>query len=144
MAFVEQDAKDQIMWNRKAITILEGSSQPDAGRWAGSLHNNLGYALYMQGMYDEALLEFNLALTAHKKGGNPGAIRIAFWMIAWTLRALGRLSEALEIQLRLEKECDQAGEPDAYVFEELEQLYQALNDNEKAGFYANRRKSTQS
>ena len=61
------------------------------------------------------------------------------WMIAWTLRALGQLSEALEIQLRLEREYDEAGEPDPYVFEELELLYQAINDKEKAEFYANRR-----
>ena len=43
-------------------------------------------------------------------------------MIAWTLRALGRLNEALEIQPRLEREYDEAGEPDPYVFEELELL----------------------
>jgi hypothetical protein len=62
-------------------------------------------------------------------------------MIAWTVRALGRLNEAVEIQLRLEKECDEAGEPDPYVFEELELLYQALNHKEKAEFYAARRKA---
>ncbi len=62
-------------------------------------------------------------------------------MIAWTLRALERLQEALEIQLRLEKECDQAGEPDPYVFEELELLYRALNNGEQASFYADRRKA---
>jgi len=56
------------------------------------------------------------------------------------LRAMGRLDEAMEIQLRLERECDDAGEPDPYVFEELELLYQALNDSEKAEFYAARRR----
>ncbi|MGW8227100.1 MAG: hypothetical protein ACWGOY_15265, partial [Anaerolineales bacterium] len=69
-------------------------------------------------------------------------IRIAYWMIAWTLRSLGQLNEAVEIQLHLEKEWDEAGEPDPYVFEELELLYQALGDEEKAEFYATRRKAT--
>jgi len=62
-------------------------------------------------------------------------------MIAWTLRALGQLNEALEIQLQLERECYEAGEPDPYVFEELELLYQAFNDSEKAEFYAARRRA---
>ena len=47
-----------------------------------------------------------------------------------------------ENQLRLEKECDEVGEPDPYVFEELELLYKALNNKEKAKFYAIRRKAT--
>ena len=95
-----------------------------------------------EGRYEDALAEFRLALAAHEPGGNPQKIRIAYWMIAWTLRALGRLNEAIEIQLRLERECDEAGEPDPYVFEELELLYQAINNREKAEFYATRRKKT--
>jgi hypothetical protein len=55
---------------------------------------------------------------------------------------MGRLLEALAIQLRLEKECDATGEPDPYVFEELEHLYRALQDTERADFYAARRKSS--
>jgi hypothetical protein len=52
------------------------------------------------------------------------------------------LDEAIEIQLRLEREWDEAGEPDPYVFEELEHLYRALQDGERADFYAARRKAT--
>jgi hypothetical protein len=62
-------------------------------------------------------------------------------MIAWTLRSLGRLQEAVEIQLRLEREWDELGEPDPYVFEELEHLYRALGDAAKAEHYAQRRQN---
>jgi tetratricopeptide (TPR) repeat protein len=141
MTFVDTAPEEQLEWNRKAVALMQASSQPSARKWAGSLHNNTGYALYLLGRYAEALLEFKLALAAHEQGGNPQSIRIAHWMIAWTLRALGQLNEAVEIQLRLERECDQAGEPDPYVFEELELLYKALNNAEKAGYYAARRKS---
>ena len=141
MAVVDTAPEDQLEWNRQAVALMQSSTQPDAKHWAGSLHNNVGYALHLLGRYEDALAEFKLALTARERDGDPGAIRIAHWMIAWTLRALGRLTEALEIQLRLERECDEAGEPDPYVFEELELLYQAFNNSDKAEFYAARRRA---
>ena len=103
------------------------------------LLDNKGSALANLGRYEDALKEFRLALMARERDGRPRAIRIAFWMIAWTLRALGRLDEAVEIQLRLERECDESGEPDPYVFEELELLYRALKNEERAEYYASRR-----
>ena len=142
MTFVDTAPEEQVEWNRKAIALMQSSSQQDAKKWEGSLHNNTGYALHLLERYDDALVEFKLALAAHERGGNPQSIRIAHWMIAWTLRALGQLNEAIEIQLRLERECDEAGEPDPYVFEELELLYKALNNDEKAEYYAARRKAT--
>lgn len=139
MAFVDSAPEEQVAWNRKAIALMQASSQPAAKQWAGSLHNNNGYALHQMGRYEDALAEFNLALAAHERSGTPGNIRIAHWMIAWTLRALGRLDQAIAIQLRLEREWDEAGEPDPYVFEELELLYQAIGDGDKAAHYAGRR-----
>ncbi len=144
MTFVDTAPEEQVEWNHKAMALMGSSSQPDARKWEGSLRNNTGYALYLLGRYEDALDEFKLALAARERDGNPGTIRIAHWMIAWTLRALGRLDEAVEIQLRLEREWDAAGEPDPYVFEELELLYQALNNSEKAEYYAARRKATTS
>lgn len=143
MTFVDTDPEDQLEWNFKAVAFMQSSSQQDAKKWAASLHNNTGYALYLLGRYEEALMEFELALAARERDGDPRTIRIAYWMIAWTLRALGRLNEAVEIQLRLEREWDDAGEPDPYVFEELEHLYRALNNNEQAEYYAARRKAVQ-
>ena len=141
MTFVDTAPEEQVEWNRKALALMQSSSQQDAKKWEGSLHNNTGYALHLLGRYEDALVEFKLALAAHERGGHPQTIRIAHWMIAWTLRALDRLKEAIEIQLRLETECDQAGQPDLYVFEELELLYKALDNNEKAEFYAARGKA---
>ena len=131
----------ELDWDRKALAFMKSSSQPAARKWEASLHNNTGYALHLLGRYEDALGEFKLALAARERDGKAQDIRIAYWMIAWTLRALSRLDEALAIQLRLERECDEAGEPDPYVFEELELLYKALNNDEKAEFYAARRKA---
>jgi tetratricopeptide (TPR) repeat protein len=143
MTVVDPAPEDQIEWNRKAVALMQASSQPEAGNWKGTLHHNMGYALHLLGRYEDALLEFKLALAAREQDGYPQPVRIAHWMIAWTLRALGRLNAALEIQLRLEREWDQDGEPDPYVFEELENLYRALDNTERADFYATRRKSAE-
>jgi hypothetical protein len=55
---------------------------------------------------------------------------------------MGRLQEALAIQLRLEREWEAAGEPDPYVWEELEHIYRALGDEPKAQFYAQRQRQS--
>jgi tetratricopeptide (TPR) repeat protein len=142
MVAVDTDPSDQLEWNLKALDYMEQSSQPEAKGWEGSLRNNVGYALYLAGKYSDALEQFQLSLAAREKAGGVRNIRIAHWMIALTLRAMGRLQDALAIQLRLEREWDAAGEPDPYVFEELEHLYRALGDESKAQFYAQRQRQS--
>ena len=141
LAFVDTSPEDQLKWAQTALAVVEASTQPEAKRWEASIRNNLGYALHQLGRYDEALQQFNEAVTLREAGADAGNIRVAYWMVAWTLRAMQRNDEALAIQLRLERECDEAGEPDPYVFEELETLYRAAGTIERAEFYANRRRS---
>lgn len=57
-------------------------------------------------------------------------------MIARTMRAQGRWQEAINVQLRLEREWNEAGQPDPYVYEELEHLYRATGDTGRAEEYA--------
>lgn len=139
LAFVDTAATDQLKWAQEALALVEASSQPAAKRWEASLRNNAGYALHQLGRYDEALAQLKQALVLRERGNDAQAIRVAHWMVAWTLRAMGRADEALEIQLRLERECDAAGKPDPYVFEELEALYRARGDERRATEYAQKR-----
>ena len=128
LAFVDTDPADQLRWGLQALSVMESSSQPAAWQWEGSLRNNVGYALHQKGRYQEALAQFELALAFRERAGDAEPIRVARWMVAWTLRALGRLDEALDMQVRLERECEAAGAPDLYVFEELELLYRERNE----------------
>jgi tetratricopeptide (TPR) repeat protein len=96
----------------------------------------VGYANFLLGNYDEALAQYRLSLAAHERSGSAANVRIAHWMIARTLRAQGRTQEAIAIQLRLEREWDDAGEPDPYVYEELEQLYRQSGESALAEQYA--------
>jgi tetratricopeptide (TPR) repeat protein len=141
LAFVDTAPADQLKWAQEALAVVNGSTQPEAKRWEGSIRNNLGYALHRLGRYEEALAQFGQAVVIRERGTDAAAIRVAHWMVAWTLRALNRSEEALELQLRLEREGDAAGEPDPYVFEELEILYRDMGDPERSQHYANRRKS---
>ena len=109
--------------------------------WEASLRNNIGYALYQLGRYDEALDQFRQAVVLREKGEDAEAKRVAHWMVAWTLRALKRNDEALAIQSRLEREREAAGAPSAYVFEELELLYRAKGDGARADHHAELKKA---
>lgn len=139
-AFIDKAPADQLKWAQQALIVSIASDQPDARRWEASIRNNLGMALHGLGRFDEALAQFKQALTIREQGSNPSAIRIAHWMVAWTLRAMNHLDESLEIQLRLEKECAAANEPDPYVFEELETLYRAKGNEDRASHYATLKK----
>ncbi|HEY9064155.1 MAG TPA: tetratricopeptide repeat protein [Burkholderiaceae bacterium] len=135
-AFVDTAPADQLRWGREALAVVEASNQEAAKRWEASIRNNVGLALHQLGRYDEALAELNAALALRERGSNPQAVREARWMVAWTLRALGRTDEALAIQLRLERENDAAGMRDEYVYEELAELYKRKGDAERAAHYA--------
>lgn len=136
LAFVDPEPEDQLRWGREALAVVEGSTQPDARRWEASVRNNVGYALRQLGRDHEALAQFEAALALRLAGTNAAATRAARWMVAWTLRALGRSDEALAMQEALEAECAAAGEPDIYVFEELEILHRERGDTERAQRYA--------
>jgi tetratricopeptide (TPR) repeat protein len=141
LAFVDTEPADQLKWAQQALVIAQASSQPAAKKWEASLRNNIGYALYQLGRYDEALEQFKQAVVLRERGDDVQARRIADWMVGWTLRALNRNDEALEIQLRLEREREAAGVPSPYVFEELELLYRTKGDRERADHYAELRKA---
>lgn len=114
----------------------EASSQPAAKRWEAVIRNNMGYALHQRGRFDQALEQFKQAVEIRERGTDAESIRTARCMVAWTLRALGQIDEALTMQLRLERECEAAAAPDPYVFEELEILYRAMGNESRANHFA--------
>jgi tetratricopeptide (TPR) repeat protein len=142
MPFVDTEPAAQLEWDLKALRYMEASPQPEARTWEGSLYNNVGYALHLAGRYDEALENYRKSLAVHERAGRAANVRIAWWMIASTFRAMKRFDEAIDIQLRLEREWDEAGRPDPYVYEELEHLYRAKNNAERAAHYAAKLEAT--
>lgn len=141
MPMVDSDPELQLQWNEKAVVTMERSDQPDAKGWEASLRNNIGYARHLKGEYGAALLQFRLSRAAHESKGRVRNVRIADWMIAWTLRAQKQYTQALAIQLDLERAWEAAGEPDPYVYEELQHLYRALGDEPRAQQYGSKVKA---
>jgi len=102
-----------------ALDVASRAHDPAARNWDASLLNNLGMAHADAGRLSEALATFEAALTARLRIGSVPEIRIARWMVAWTLRLLGRTADALAMQRALKAELEAAGATDPYVDEEL-------------------------
>ncbi len=131
LAIVAPD--EALTWNQRAMELATTSEDPDARRWLGSLHNNIGWTHHDAGRFDDALVHFEAALTARQEAGKPGGILIARWCIARCKRSLGRLEEALAEQLALAADQSTAGRPeDGYVSEELGELLLALERPDEA------------
>jgi tetratricopeptide (TPR) repeat protein len=128
MLAIVAPSESQIGWAQRALAIAEGSDDPRARRWVGSVTHNLGWMLHNLGQYDEALAYFEQALAFRERQGDPELIRVGRWTVARCLRSVGRLDEALAIQLALAE----AGPPDGYVSEELGELLLAMGKPDQA------------
>lgn len=118
-ALVEPDAAQQMLWNQRALALAQASSEPNARAWDASLSNNIGMTQHDQGHFEAALASFNTALAARVRIGKAEDVRVARWMVAWTLRSLKRHDDALVTLRALERDFEQLGQPDGYVFEEI-------------------------
>jgi tetratricopeptide (TPR) repeat protein len=142
-AFIDTDPESGLKWADEGLRLAKASTQPAARRWEAALRNNRGVALNQLKRHAEALVELKTALQLIEDDGRVSDTRVAHWMIANTLRLMGRLDEARDIQLRLERAFDADKEPDPYVFEELEAIYKAQGNAERAAHYAARLKATE-
>ncbi len=108
--------------NLRALDLANTAADPRACAWRPSLLNNMGWSAFERADYDLALQRFQAALAGRQEQGKEHEVRIARWCIARSLRALGRVDEALDIQLALSAEHQAAGTADPYVDEEITAL----------------------
>lgn len=119
-------------WTNEALRMVASSTEPRTRRWAGSLHNNAGWARHDAGDYTAALAEFEAARSAYEVHGTFEQVRVAQWAVARALRSLARFDEALAIQQQLAE----LGPADGYVQEELAELFLAKGSADDAGRHA--------
>ena len=116
------DPADRMAAHEAALERARSASDPAARDWDASLLNNIGMAHADAGEHAAALVAFEDALEARRRIGDVSRMRVARWMVAWSLRHLGRAEEARAMQRALKAELAAAGEHDPYVDEELELL----------------------
>jgi len=136
MLAIAAPPEEQLSWAEAATDAAAKSKDERARKWLGSLYNNTGWTYYDLGEYEKALDMFEKSLAWNEQYGDEERVRTARWTIGRAYRSLGRLDEALQIQLALEQEIDAAGlEPDGYVYEEIGECLLALGRDEEAKPY---------
>ena len=113
---------DRLVAQHAALARARTATAPAARDWDASLLNNIGMEHADAGDHASALAAFEEALAARERIGDPARTRVARWMVGWSLRHLGEVDRAREVQLALRAELDRLGEHDPYVEEELELL----------------------
>lgn len=126
MVAIVAPAEEQAALNERALSLASAATDPRARQWRASLLNNLGWTRFDAGEYAAALELFEEAVVERERQGKAGEIQIARWCVGRTLRALGRVDEALRIQLDLAREHEAAGTSDPYVDEEIAACRAAL------------------
>ena len=96
----------QMDWNLRALDIAENSRDERARKWRGSLYNNIGWTYHELGEYDDALAMFEKSLNFREEMHDSAGVLIAKWTIGRTNRSLGKIEEALQMQLDLETSID--------------------------------------
>ena len=122
MVAIVDGGEQALRWNLMALPLAASARDTEARRWKAALLNNIGHELNVLGRHGEALGYLEQALEAYRERGDPGSVRIARWMVAHTLRLLGRKQEALVVQLELKEELDGEGAADPHVEEEIKIL----------------------
>ncbi len=133
MIAIIESADHKLEWNRKALDLVEKSQDPRSRKWKGSLCNNIGWDCFDSKEYNQALDSFRKALKAREEEGDESKIRIAQWCIAKTLRVMGRVEEALEMQRKLLSKHERSETRDGYVYEELGECLLILGRKSEAG-----------
>ena len=149
IAVISEDNTDKIHWNELAIKLANKTDNPKARSWLGSLYNNLGQNLLDDRQYENALDAFTRTLKYREEEGLIVNIRVANWAIGCALRRLGRLDEALQIQLSLFDEYEALNKEGnlgmpievydslrGFVCEELAEIYDAKSNKEKSTCFA--------
>jgi tetratricopeptide (TPR) repeat protein len=126
-----------LEWNDIGLELARASTNPRARRWLGPLLNNQAWTRFDRQEYPLALGLFEEALAFRAQGPDTLATRIAGYCVARTLRALGRLSEAIERLELLLSRHGASGKTSGFVLEELGECHLERGDAEIArGYFA--------
>jgi tetratricopeptide (TPR) repeat protein len=123
---------EQLALSEKSLAVATAASDPRAREWRASLLNNLGWTYFEAGNLELALGAFSDAVDERVQQGKAREIGLAKWSVARTLREMGRVHEAIELQQDLVRSLAASGITDSYVEEEIGECLLALDRSEEA------------
>lgn len=123
MLAIASPTAESLKLNERAIQVAEDSKDERTKNWLGSLYNNLGWSYFDLDNYEQALRIFLRALQWRESKNQAPETFLAKWCVARTLRAMGKIEEAIKIQLALLEEMIESENADGYVYEELAELH---------------------
>lgn len=133
MLGIVEKPEEAIRWNERAIGMAEAAESERSRGWLGPLYNNLAWTYNDLGRHEDALALFEKDVTFRESLGRSFEASIALWSKAKTLRLLGRVPEALEIQESLVDHPDRKGKPaEGYTHEEIGECLLLLGRGAKA------------
>jgi tetratricopeptide (TPR) repeat protein len=125
--------EESLRWNETAMTLAEAAADPRARRWLGPLYNNTAWTCFDMKRYPEALRLFEKDIALRSQGNDNEALGIARWSRAKVLRHLGRIEEALTVQLDLLQVPElQGGTNEGYTQEEIAECLLLLGRESEA------------
>jgi tetratricopeptide (TPR) repeat protein len=132
MVAIVADPSEQASLNEQALALAREASDPRAHEWRATLLNNLGWARFDEGELEEALALFEKAVVERERMGQPRELQIARWCVGRTLRALGRVDEALALQMALADKTTRGWVSDSFVEEEIGECLALLGQADEA------------
>lgn len=127
--------KFQNEWLKKALTMAEEATDPQARLWLAQLLFLDGWHAFDFRLFEKALELFDKALTQPLVIEQPAKDMPLQWSRARTLRALGQTQEALAIQESLLKRMNERGAINGHVYLEIAECKQLLKQKEDAKTY---------
>lgn len=134
MISITLPAKQGREWLQKAIQRAESSSDKLVRSWISHLYMATGWQAFDTHEFAKALSYFEKADQASFDEKTPVS-RTLKWCTARCLRALNEFEKSLKIQQEISNELSEVGESNGYVYLEMAECYQALQDAEKARSY---------
>ena len=129
MMAIAAPVDDAIFWTQTALDYI--AQYPNAAAWKGPLYNNLGWSYFEAGRLEEALVTFQKGIDIRARAGGP-ELRIAKYTVIRTLRALGRIPEAIIMGEDVVAAADATGDSAPFVYEELAECYAFTGAVEKS------------
>lgn len=124
--------KSQNEWLQKALKIADSSKDQEARQWLSQLLLLDGWRAFDGHQFEKALEGFERAIAQASTTSHEDRGFLLQWSKARTLRALGRVAEALAIQESLLAKMSYLGRVNGHVYLEIAECKQILKAHDEA------------